>query len=109
MIQIAELVCQGHLDFDQLETLDDQAVKRRLYKLPGVGTWSAEMYLLFGLGRVDVFAPSDLGLRQAIRRLDGLDDMPSHADCAQRAEQWRPYRSIAAWYLWRWLETEVVH
>lgn len=109
VIQIAEQVCQGQFAFPQLETLDDPAVKRRLCKLPCVGVWSAEMYLLFGLGRMDVFAPSDLGLRQAIRRLDGLDGMPSHAHCSLRAERWRPYRSIAAWYLWRWQEATPAH
>jgi DNA-3-methyladenine glycosylase II len=60
------------------------------------------MFLMFGLGRLDVFAPGDLGLRRGIQRLDGLPQPPSPAAALERAERWRPYRTVAAWQLWRW-------
>jgi DNA-3-methyladenine glycosylase II len=62
---------------------------------------------MFSLGRIDVFAPDDLGLRNSIQRLYELPKTPTRAELEQRAEKWRPYRTIASWYLWRSLEQKV--
>jgi DNA-3-methyladenine glycosylase II len=73
----------------------------RLKEVRGIGEWTAQMFLLFHLGRLDVFAPGDLGLREGIRTLDGLEARPTAAQATERAVIWSPLRSVASWYLWR--------
>jgi DNA-3-methyladenine glycosylase II len=97
----ARAVQEGALDLPALAAAHEGEVIAALTALPGVGPWTAHMVLMFGLGRLDVFAPADLGLRRAIQRLDGLDGLPSPAASLERAERWRPYRTVAAWQLWR--------
>lgn len=98
----ARAVQEGALDLPALAAQAEADITAALTALPGVGPWTAHMVLMFGLGRLDVFAPADLGLRRAIQRLDGLTDLPSPAASLERAERWRPYRTVAAWQLWRW-------
>jgi DNA-3-methyladenine glycosylase II len=76
----------------------DDAVRAELTSVRGVGDWTADMFLLFGLGREDVFPVGDLGIRKAMTRNFGIEDRPAMVD---RAERWRPYRSYASLYLWR--------
>lgn len=99
----AGAVREGWLDLAGLATASEAEITAALTVLPGVGAWTAHMVMMFGLGRLDVFAPGDLGLRRAIGRLDGLAAPPSPAASLERAERWRPYRTVAAWLLWRWL------
>lgn len=87
--------------FDQLQQQSDAEVMQRMVRLHGIGPWTAEMLLMFGLQRLDVFSGGDLGLRKAIQHLDELPDRPSPEACVARAECWQPFRTIAAWYLWR--------
>lgn len=100
-LAVARAVHEGALDLAALALADEAAVIAALTVLPGVGPWTAHMFLMFGLGRLDVFAPGDLGLRRGIQRLDGLPELPSPAAALERAERWRPYRTVAAWQLWR--------
>lgn len=100
---VARAVDEGALDLTALAVVDEVAIIAALTVLPGVGPWTAHMFLMFGLGRLDVFAPGDLGLRRAVQRLDGLAELPTPAVALERAEHWRPYRTVAAWQLWRWL------
>ncbi len=93
-------VATGRLSFAELATLSDAEAEARLVALRGVGTWSAQMFLLRSLGRPDVFPAGDLGLRRGIERLYALREMPSIPAAAERAVAWRPYRSYAAKYLW---------
>jgi len=93
-------VASGRLDFDGLTTLSDELVEARLVALRGIGTWSAQMFLLRSMGRPDVFPAGDLGLRRGIESLYALREMPSIPDAAERALAWGPYRSYAAKYLW---------
>ena len=93
-------VASGRLNFEALATMDDDQVEARLVALPGIGTWSAQMFLLRSMGRPDVFPAGDLGLRRGIESLYALHEMPSIADAAARALAWSPYRSYAAKYLW---------
>lgn len=102
-LAIARAVDAGTLDLAALAVADETAVVAALTVLPGVGPWTAHMFLMFGQGRLDVFAPGDLGLRRALQRLDDLTALPSPAVALERAERWRPYRTVAAWQLWRWL------
>lgn len=84
-----------------LHRLDDRAVVKRLTDIKGVGKWTAEMFLIFGLGRLDVFAPDDLGLRNAIIRHFDIGPDPARKELAAYAERWAPYRSLASIVLWR--------
>ncbi len=84
-----------------LASLPDEEVIREVTAIQGIGRWTAEMLLMFCLGRADVFPADDLGLRKAVRRLRGLPKVPTPAEAREIAERWRPYRSVATWYLWR--------
>ena len=83
---------------------DDEEVISRLTTVRGIGRWTSEMFLMFVLNRPDVLPVDDLGLREAAKRFYGLSDRPQAAELTQLAEPWRPYRSIATWYLWRGLD-----
>ncbi|MGF1525419.1 MAG: DNA-3-methyladenine glycosylase family protein [Candidatus Competibacterales bacterium] len=84
-----------------LMALDDEAIVQRLIQVRGIGRWSAQMLLIFQLGRPDVLPTFDLGVQKGCRIVDDLDALPSPKALAQRGECWRPYRSLASWYLWR--------
>ena len=81
--------------------LDDAALIERLTQIRGVGRWTVEMLLIFTLGRPDVLPVDDFGVRDGYRRLHGLDEQPRPRDLAAIGEMWAPFRSYAAWYLWR--------
>ncbi len=86
---------------DQLNDMSDESVIQALTPLLGVGVWTVQMLLIFWLGRRDVLAPDDLGIRKGLMITDGMDQMPTTAQVVERGEAWRPYRSLACWYLWR--------
>jgi DNA-3-methyladenine glycosylase II len=97
----------GHLDFDRLRLLGDEEALAHLTTVKGVGVWTAQMFLIFALRRPDVYFPvADLGLRNAIERLYGFTQPPSRQQMLTIAAPWRPYSSIACWYLWRSLDGE---
>jgi DNA-3-methyladenine glycosylase II len=85
----------------KLARMDDEAVIDALVNVKGIGRWTAEMFLIFTLNRPDVLPVDDLGLRVGVRNLHGLEERPKAAEVKALAEKWRPYRSIATWYLWR--------
>ena len=100
---VAAAVTFGSLDLDALPGLDDAEIVARVTAVKGLGVWSARMLLIFGLGRPDVFPTGDLGVRNAARSLYGLEDraeLDVHA-----AAMWKPWRTVAAWYLWRHADT----
>lgn len=103
--ELAAYVSDGRLSFEEIESLDDEAVIEKLVIVPGIGRWTAEMFLLFGLKRLDVLAIGDAGLQRAARNLYGKK-RKSATLLPRVAEAWRPYRSIASWYLWRSLENK---
>jgi len=92
------------LPLDRLSRLSDERVIEALTVVKGIGRWTAEMYLMFRLGRPDVLPVDDLGIRSAIRRLYGLRAMPDKKRMQRLAEPWRPYCTIACFYLWKSLE-----
>lgn len=94
----------GTLNFRRIARVRDEEAIEELIQVRGIGRWTAQMYLIFSLGRMDVFAPDDLGLQQAIRKLYVLPQSPKRAHFDELAVRWSPYRSIASWYLWRYLE-----
>lgn len=99
---IAEEVRAGRLDFASLARADDETVMAELTALKGVGRWTAESFLLFGLQRPDVFPAQDLALQMAAKRLRRLQDRPTAPALRDIAEIWRPYRSAAARFLWHY-------
>jgi DNA-3-methyladenine glycosylase II len=98
---LAEKVHTKAVPLAKLHALDDDEVIAALIPVRGIGRWTAEMFLIFSLGRPDVLPVDDLGLRAAVRDLYRLPDLPDKNQLASIAEPWRPYRSIATWYLWR--------
>lgn len=85
----------------RLHRLPDDEVIAQLLPVRGIGRWTAEMFLIFSLGRMDILPVDDLGLRSAIRREYDLAELPTKAWLTELAEPWRPYRSVATWYFWR--------
>jgi DNA-3-methyladenine glycosylase II len=90
--------------FEDLADLPDDAVIERLTQVKGIGVWTVHMFLIFALRRLDVLPTGDLGVRNAIRRAYNLEALPSPAEMEAMAVAWRPYCSVASWYLWRSLE-----
>jgi len=97
----ARAFADGTLRARRFPHLDDCAVVAALTQLRGVGEWTAHMLLMFSLGRPDVLPVGDYGVRKGARRLYGLAELPAPRELEALAEPWRPYRSIATWYLWR--------
>jgi DNA-3-methyladenine glycosylase II len=105
---LARKVLDGTVRLESLDSLTDDAVIETLTTIKGIGRWSAEMFLIFKLHRPDVLPVDDLGLAKAIQRAYGLRRLPSPARMLAIGERWRPYRSIAAWYLWESLDRRPV-
>ena len=100
MIGVAEAIVAGELRPHELDDASDEEVIETLVALRGLGRWSAEMFLLFDLGRPDVFSGGDLGLRHGIRIAYGLEEPPTPEEAVAIAERWSPNRSLASLYLW---------
>ncbi len=98
---IATAFDERTLDGRRLARLSDEAVVEAVTEVRGVGEWTAHMMLMFSLGRPDVLPVGDYGVRKATRDLYGLADLPKRAELEALGEAWRPYRSVATWYLWR--------
>ena len=98
---IATAFDERTLDARRLTRLTDDAVVEAVTVVRGVGEWTAHMLLMFSLGRPDVLPVGDYGVRKAARDLYGLADLPKRKELEALGEPWRPYRSVAAWYLWR--------
>jgi DNA-3-methyladenine glycosylase II len=97
-------VVDGRLRLDELDALPDQLVIERLTAVKGFGRWTAEMFLMFRLHRPDVLPVDDLGIVNAVERLYGLRKKPDAKRILAIGERWRPYRSVASWYLWQSLK-----
>jgi DNA-3-methyladenine glycosylase II len=98
---LAEKVASGSVALNQLHKLPDEEVISALVPVRGIGRWTAEMCLIFSLGRLDVLPVDDLGFRVGVKREYALPALPVKAQLMQLAEPWRPYRSVATWYFWR--------
>lgn len=101
---LATQLQKGAVSFDDLTTASDEEVHERITSLKGFGPWSAHMFLIFHLGRLDIWPVGDLGVRKGYAKLARVSDVPSPDDLRTIGEAWRPYRTVAAWYLWRVLE-----
>jgi DNA-3-methyladenine glycosylase II len=101
---LAAKVNDGTVDLRRIGRLADERVVETLTQIKGIGRWTAQMFLIFSLGRPDVFPHDDLGVRTAIRDRYGLADLPDKATSHAIAAAWRPYASVASWYCWRSLD-----
>jgi len=99
-------IMDGRLQLDELESLPDDVVIERLTAVKGFGRWTAEMFLMFRLHRPDVLPAGDLGIVNAIQRLYRLRKKPDAKRVLKIGEAWKPYRSVASWYLWQTLRNE---
>lgn len=101
---LATHVEEGRLPLDRIEQMDDEAAIDALVGVKGIGRWSAQMFLMFRLGRPDVMPELDLGIQKGIQLAYGLAELPRPRDVLRIAEPWAPYRTVASWYLWRLLD-----
>ena len=101
---LARKTLKGHVKFETLAELADHEVIEHLTQVKGIGVWTAHMFLIFALRRPDILATGDLGVRVAIRKAYELDELPHAKKIEELAAAWRPYSSVAVWYLWRSLE-----
>jgi DNA-3-methyladenine glycosylase II len=98
---LQEQVNTKQVRLQRLHLLSDEEVIEELVAIKGIGVWTAQMFLMFSLGRLDVLPHQDLGIRAAIKRLYGFAELPNRVECETIASPWRPYATIACWYLWR--------
>ena len=101
---LAQKTRAGHIDFAAFPTLSNEEVIALLTQVKGIGVWTAQMFLLFALRRIDILPTGDLGIRSAIKKAYNLDALPSPDRIREIARPWHPYCSAASWYLWRSLD-----
>ena len=99
--RLASAVRNGEFDLSSFVNLEDEEIISKLTTFPGIGRWTAEMFLIFALGRPDVLSVNDAGLKRGFKITYKLQQNPSEDEMVSIGESWRPYRSVASWYLWR--------
>jgi DNA-3-methyladenine glycosylase II len=92
---------QGKINLELLSTMSDEEVIAELTLVKGIGRWTAEMFLIFCLGRPDILPVTDLGIRKAVHKLYSLPELPKSAELLAISQPWRPHRTVASWYLWK--------
>ncbi|SMO76520.1 DNA-3-methyladenine glycosylase II [Melghirimyces algeriensis] len=103
VIDLSRDIVEGKLDLDSLKQLPNEEVIERLVALRGVGRWTVECILLFGMGRTNLLPAADIGLRNALKKVYGLNHQPTEAEVRQWGERWSPWRSYVTFYLWDYL------
>jgi DNA-3-methyladenine glycosylase II len=102
--ELASRVEKGELPLETLHAMPDDQVIETLVQVKGIGRWTAQMVMMFHLGRADIFPELDLGVQKGVQKLLRMRKLPSPQKTAKAGEKWAPYRTVAAWYLWRSLE-----
>jgi DNA-3-methyladenine glycosylase II len=107
---LAEHIIAGELDFSNFTNLSNKEIITELTRVKGIGEWTAHMFLMFCMGRLDILAYGDLGVRNGVQALYTLESVPSPEEVQQIAKQnhWHPYESAACWYIWRSLENKPI-
>jgi DNA-3-methyladenine glycosylase II len=98
---LSEKIESKELRIRSLKNMTDEEVIMQLTQVKGIGRWTAEMFLIFSLGRLDVLPVGDLGLKKGIQRLYSMPNLPEKDEIEELAEKWRPYRTVATWYIWK--------
>lgn len=103
---LAQRILDGRLDLDHISTMPNEQLIEQLTAVKGIGEWSAHMFMMFGLGRLDILPVGDLGIRKAMMKLYDLSELPDPARMVTIANEkgWHPYESVASWYLWQSLD-----
>jgi DNA-3-methyladenine glycosylase II len=104
--ELARLTRDGEIQFESLPEMEDAAIIETLTRVKGVGVWTVHMFLIFALRRPNVLPVGDLGVRAAMKKAYGLAELPKPAEMESIAAPWRPYCSVATWYLWRSLDNQ---
>ena len=103
---LAEMVLQNNVRLHKMHLMSDEEVTTELIQVKGIGNWTAQMFLMFGLCRPDIFPHDDLGIQNGIQEIYQLKTRPDKKTCIEIAQRWQPYRTVASWYCWRSLEME---
>ena len=103
---LAQHILDGRLELDKLPELTNEEIIKELVAVKGIGEWTAHMFLIFALGRLDILPTGDLGIRAGIKKLYGFEELPTPAQMIELAEKnkWHPYESVASWYIWQSLD-----
>lgn len=101
---LAQTIADGLPPIEHLDQMDDEDIINLLISIKGIGRWTVQMLLMFRLNRWDVLPVDDLGIRSGIRRLYSLEELPNKKTVERIGQAWKPYRTIASWYIWRSLE-----
>ncbi len=109
VIDLSQHVLDGRLSFDDIDQKSNQQIIDMLTAVKGVGAWTAHMFLMFSVGRLDILPVGDLGIKNAVQKLYNLNHQPTPAEIENIAEQnnWHPYQTVASWYLWKSLDNNV--
>ena len=102
--ELSKKIESKELNMRKISTQSDEQVIEVLTDVKGIGRWTAEMFLIFSLGRLDILPVGDLGLKKGIQSMYSLKELPEKEQIEQLAESWKPYRTVATWYLWKSLE-----
>jgi DNA-3-methyladenine glycosylase II len=102
--ELSKKIESKQLNLRKISMQDDEQIIENLTDVKGIGRWTAEMFLIFSLGRLDILPVGDLGLKKAVQSMYSLKQLPKEEEIEQLARPWKPYRTIATWYLWKSLE-----
>jgi len=91
----------GTMNLTNIDSMTDEAISSELIKVKGIGQWTADMFLMFTLGRPDVFPFGDLGIQKGFMILTNMNHLPTQKEMERKTKKWQPYRTVAAWYLWK--------
>lgn len=101
---LSKRIKTDQLNIRKISTKSDEYVMEQLTNVKGIGRWTAEMFLIFSLGRLDILPVGDLGLKKGIQLMHSFKELPNEKEIELLAESWRPYRTVATWYLWKSLQ-----
>lgn len=101
---LAKKIEDGHLEIKSLSKMPDDKIIEELTQVKGIGVWTAQMFLIFSCGRFDVLPTGDLGLRKGVQMAFSLPELPTPKQVEEIGSRWKPYRSVATWYLWKSLQ-----
>jgi DNA-3-methyladenine glycosylase II len=102
--ELSKQIESRHLNMRNFSSLEDEQIIEHLTNVKGIGRWTAQMFLIFSMGRLDVLPAGDLGLKKGIQLMYSLNKLPTEEQIRPLAESWRPYRTVATWYIWKSLK-----
>ena len=101
LLDLSKKYTEGTLHLDEVDEMSNKEVSAQLIQVKGIGQWTADMFLMFTLNREDVFPLGDLGVKKGVALFEKLSELPTEKEMDKISEKWKPYRTIAAWYMWK--------